>query len=155
MVIFQGCGSKGDPAPSGAKIVINPNTVSFINPFLVGDVTQDYVVTLQDSTGLPIPDTAVVITGSFANPVTSSTGTINAPRYQFWGYPGGSGAAGNIPVGSGFKAVTDKFGNYAFSIQIFAIVNVGGTLTPNAFTDNINVSSGGAFAQSTLDVKLQ
>jgi hypothetical protein len=155
VIIFQGCGSKGDPAPSGAKLVINPPTVSLTNINAYGDVPVNYVVTLLDSTGSPIPDTAVVVTGSFANPVTSSTGTISAPRYQFWGYPNANANPSNIPVNSGFTAVTDKFGNYAFSIQIYSEINIGGTLFPNVFTDSINVSSGGAFVQSTLAVTAQ
>jgi hypothetical protein len=157
MSIIQGCGKDDfEQAPSGATIEINPPSADYSNINLVGDVVVDYVVTLKYSDGTPIPNTLLRISGGFANPVTSSTGTAT-PLYQFWGYPGGQLIPGNIPVPSGYTAVTDNFGTYSFSVQIYSMVSYTdpAILWPNAFTDAINVTSGSAFATTKLNVTVQ
>ena len=154
LAVFQGCGSKHDTAPSGSSITITPSDLSLSNIYLYGDVKQDYVVTLKYSDGTPIPDTALTVKGSYASPVTSTTGSYKVPRYQFWHYSNANANADNVAENSGFTAITDKSGNYTFSIQIYSTVTLttNGTPVNNAFTDNITVTSGAASGSTKVTV---
>src|SRR5208337_2064737 len=118
VILFQGCGSKNSDAPDGSTITINPSSLTLTNPFLYGDVIQDYTVTARYADGTPIPDVALSISGSFAFPVITSTGgAFNSPCYEFWNAPGGS-AGGGSRVDNGFVAETDSSGTFKFSIVI-------------------------------------
>src|SRR5208337_346808 len=115
VILFQGCGSKNSDAPDGSTITINPSSLTLTNPFLYGDVIQDYTVTVRYADGTPIPDVALSISGSFAFPVVSSSGPIIAPRYEFWNTPGGNANTnGGSRVNNGFNAETDSSGTYKF-----------------------------------------
>jgi len=152
--LFQGCGSKNSDAPDGSTISINPTSLTLTNPFLAGNVIQDYTVIARYADGLPIPDVALSISGSFAVPLTSS-GPIVSPRYQFYNAPGGDQGGGQA-VNNGFIAETDSSGTYKFSIVIFSeVTSTGGLLVPNAFTDTINVMSGTAIGQTSISVTIQ
>jgi hypothetical protein len=155
MSMMQGCGKDDfEQAPSGATIAVNPPSLDASNIYLVGDLVANYVVTLSYKDGTPIPNGLLFISGGFANPVSSSTGTLLVPRYQFWGYPNANLNPGNIPVNNGFTAVTNDFGTYSFSVQIYSSVSYTdpAIIWPNAFTDVINVTSGSAFGQTKLNI---
>jgi hypothetical protein len=152
MILLQGCGSKHEAAPSGSEIIVNPDKVDLANIAFYGDVIQNYVVTLQYADGTPIPDTDLFISGSFADPVISSTGPFVIPRYQFWLYPNANANPINVRVNSGFTAKTDESGNYNFSVQIYSSVTVSGVLVGNAFGDVIFITSGDAVGTTELNV---
>jgi hypothetical protein len=153
IILFQGCGSKNSDAPDGSTITINPSSLTLKNPFLFGDVIQDYTVIARYADGTPIPDVALSISGAFGFPVVTSTGGgFNSPCYEFWSAPGGS-AGGGTRVNNGFTAETDSSGTYKFSIVIYSeVTGTGGVFGPNAFTDTIQVLSGTAIGQTTITV---
>jgi hypothetical protein len=128
--------------PDGSTITINPSTYTVTK---IDNTSQNFSVTVKDKDGVPINKAQIQITGAFAQP-RNATNT-NA-RYQFYRFPGGEVTPGNIPVDSGFTAETDSNGVYTFSITIYGLV--GGI--PNAFTDNIDISSGTAFGSAGLSV---
>ncbi len=148
---MQGCGNKGENAPDGSTITINPSTLNLTNLYLYGDAIQDYQVIVKYSDGTPVPYADVLIAGTYAYPVVSSE-VDSAPSYAFYEYPGANGNPSNVLENNGFVGETDANGVYQFSIEIFSMVSLtsGGPLTPNVFTDTILVSSGTAQASTTL-----
>lgn len=129
-------GAGGNDAPPESTITINPSSISVTG--LSGDTTFNLTVIVKDSKGNPINNAQVTISGPFAAPRVPA-------RYQFYNQPNGVG-----PVNSSFTGQTNEFGTYSFSIIIPALV--GGVA--NAFTDNIQVSSGNVSASVAVTLSL-
>lgn len=137
IIVLEGCGSNNS-ATDRSTILVNPASVS---PSISADMIQDFTVTVRYSDGTPYPKAVLYISGPFAQPRNA---TNTNPHYQFYYGPGGNLAAGNIPVNSPFKAQTDDYGNYQFSILIPDPVLINGVMGPNTFSDTIDIFSGSA-----------
>ena len=115
----SGCGND-DAAPQGAVITVSPPDFSIAS--IAGDTPVNFKVTVTYSDGTPIPSAVLEISGPMAEPRVPA-------HYQLCYYPDGV-----TPVDSGFKAQTDKFGVYSFSIIVYG--------SGNTFSDNISIFSG-------------
>lgn len=132
--LYQGCGEEENKQipPDGSTITINPDAVELVSPT---DAVQNYTVVVKYADGNPIPYAIVHISSAFSAPFIPA-------QFQFYYYVDGpNNPEGNTAVNSGFYAQTDEFGIYEFSAVIF-----GGTV----FEDTIYLTSGSAYAESTL-----
>ena len=155
LLVFQGCGHKTqETVPADATIEINPSSVSYSNAFLVGDIIQNYEVVVRDKEANPIPKVGLSLSGSFAFPVSNTTGLFTSPRYQFYYYKNGYNNPDNVKVDSGYTAQTNNNGVYEFSVVIFSQITLtaGGPSTTNAFNDVIYISSGAVQNSAKLSV---
>lgn len=121
------CGND-DAAPQGALITVSP--LAFTIAGIAANTTVNFKVTVTYSDGTPIPSAILEISGPMAVPRANA-------HYQFYYFPDGA-----TPVSSGFRAQTDKFGVYSFSIIVYGPGNI--------FNDSISIFSG--TSSTTIDV---